>query len=140
MRFSFLLGLLSIYSHIALADISLLQDLYIAPAHQNKPEALLFYNSANPCENCSKTINLTVDILRKNYLNKLHLYLINLNKHPEFISAFKLQGPLSLVIVRISDNASFGYAKLEALQTRIITPHLYQSELIAFINNFLGWN
>lgn len=138
MRFVLILGLLFFCPDISVAEDSLLQKLYINPETAKKPEAILFYNSANPCENCEKTISLTVSILRRNYIGKLHLYLIDLNRHPEFITAFQIKGPLSLVIVRISDGASFGYTKLEALQSRIINPTLYQSELKSFINNFLG--
>lgn len=137
---SILLGLCLLFSHIASANEDLLQNLYIAPQTQTKPEALIFYNSANPCENCEKAINLTINILRQNFSGKLHAYLINLNQHPEFITAFKLKGPLSLVIVRIDDGASFGYTKLESLQTRITSTQDYKRELIEFINNFLGFD
>ena len=140
MRLPLILGLLLFCSDASFANTSLLEQLYINPTTQNKPEALLFYNSADTCENCNHTINLTIDILRRNYMGKLHLYLINLNKHPEFISFFHLKGPLSLVIVRINDKAAFGYKKMEALQSRITAPNLYRYELISFINNFLGWN
>lgn len=140
MLLPFLLGLCLVFPHIAAANDSLLQNLYIAPQAQTKPEALIFYNSANPCEDCDKAINLTIKILRQNYLDKIHTYLINLNQHPEFISVFQLQGPLALVIVRIDDGASFGYRKLESLQSRIISPSDYQTELTEFINNFLGYD
>lgn len=140
MRFVLILGLLLFCPEISVAEDSLLQQLYINPETAKKPEAILFYNSANPCENCEKAITITISILRRNYFGKMHLYLIDLHQHPEFATAFQIKGPLSLVIIRISDGASFGYTKLEALQSRIISPKLYQTELKSFINNFLGWS
>ena len=140
MRFVLILGLLFFCPDISAADEPLLQELYINPKAQTKPEVLLFYNTANPCENCEQAITLTIRILRRNYMGKLHLYLIDLAKHPEFAAAFHLKGPLSLVVIRISDGASFGYTKLETLQSRITAPELYRYELKSFINNFLGWN
>lgn len=140
MRFVLILGLLLFCPYISAADNSLLQELYTNPETARKPEAILFYNSDNPCETCEKAISLTIDILRRNYIGKLHLYLINLAHHPEFIPIFKIIGPLTLVIVRISDGAAFGYTKMEALQSHIISPELYQIELKSFINNFLGWS
>ena len=140
MCFVLILGLLFFCPNISAADNSLLQELYINPTTQKKPEVLLLYNSANPCENCEKAISLTIDILRRNYIGKLHLYLIDLAHHPEFIATFQIKGPLTLVVIRISDGAAFGYTKLEALESRIISPELYQTELKSFINNFLGWS
>ena len=115
-----------------------LQDLYINPVAQKLPEAIIFYNSDNPCENCDTTINMIVDTLRKNYKDKLHAYLINLAQHPEFIHAFNLKGPLTLVVIRISDGAQFGYEKLEGLQSQIEDENLFNSRICEFINNFLG--
>ena len=98
---------------------SLLNELYINPIHQNRPIAIIFNNSLNPCQNCNKAIYIIYQILKKNYYNQIHLYLIDLAKHPEFIPVFNLQGPLNLVIIRISDKASFGYQKLSGLQSKI---------------------
>lgn len=140
MLLSLILGLLLLHQSSAAADNSLLQELYISPRTQTKPEAIIFYNSANPCENCDTAINLTINILRNHYQDKLHAYLINLATHPEFITAFHLQGPLSLVIIRISDRASFGYEKLESLQSRTHAPQDYQQTIIDFIDNFLDWS
>ena len=107
-----------LYSPQITHSSSLLNELYINPIHQNKPIAIIFYNSLNPCQNCNNAINITIDILRKNYPNQIHLYLINLNNHPEFIYTFKLKGPLNLVIIKISDKASFGYKKITSLQSK----------------------
>lgn len=117
-----------------------LQDLYINPISEKQPEAIILYSTANPCLNCNKAIDMLVEILRKNYKNRLHAYLINLARHPEFIDAFKIKSPLTLVIVRISDGASFGYEKLEDLQSQTDAPTAFDNRVREFINDFLGWN
>lgn len=117
-----------------------LQNLYINPKGKRLPEAIIFYNSANPCENCHKAVNMLINVLWKNYRGLLHAYLINEAKHPEFTAAFKLKGPLTLVIIRISDGASFGYQKLTGLQSETESPAEFNRHITNFINNFLGFN
>lgn len=117
-----------------------LQDLYINPVSQKLPEAIILYSTDTPCENCDTAINMLVDTLKQNYKDKLHAYLINLTRHPEYIHAFKINAPLTLVIVRISDGAAFGFEKLEGLQSEIGDKTAFNNRVCEFINNFLGWN
>lgn len=123
----------------AYAETGTLENLYINPEGKRLPEAIIFYNSANTCEKCPQTIDLLISILKKNYQKKLHAYLIDANRHPEFISAFHLSGPLTLVIIRISDGAAFGYRKLTGLQSEISSPRAFSRRITEFINNFLGF-
>ncbi len=115
-----------------------LESLYVNPEGKNRSEAIIFYNSANPCENCPRAIDMLIAVLKANYRGILHAYLINAEQHPEFIRAFKLNAPLELVLVRISDGASFGYAKLGGLQNEINDPHAFESLVTEKINNFLS--
>ena len=115
-----------------------LQNLYINPAGKHLPEAIIFYSSANTCETCPETIDNLITVLKQNYQGKLHAYLIDTARHPEFITAFKLQGPLNLVIIRITDGAAFGYHKLAGLQS-LNTGTAFTRRITAFINNFLGF-
>lgn len=124
---------------ISFATSGTLQNLYINPQKQSLPEAIIFYNSANTCENCPQTINMLIGILEKNYRHKLHAYLIDVQKRPEFIGAFHLSGPLNLVIIRISDGGSFGYEKMSGLQSRINNPQNFSRTITEFINNFLNF-
>ena len=117
-----------------------LQDLYINPITEKLPEAIILYSTDNPCENCDIAIDMLIDTLRQNYKNRLHAYLINLAKHPEYIHAFKIDAPLTLVIVRISDGAEFGYKKLDGLQSFIGDKDTFNNRVCEFINNFLGWD
>ncbi len=116
-----------------------LQNLYINPAGKRLPEAVIFYSSANTCETCPETIDTLIAVLKQNYQGKLHAYLIDTARHPEFISAFKLKGPLNLVIIRISDGTAFGYRKLAAIQSINGSPAAFSRRITSFINNFLGF-
>lgn len=121
------------------ADNFTLENLYINPKNQNLPEVIIFDNSANTCNNCHRAIDMIIDILKKNYKHKIHAYLINVQNHPEFISAFKLKGPLNLVVIRVSDGAAFGYKKLSGLQSQITTANQFNQRIKEFIDNFLGF-
>ena len=131
-----LLALWLCYPTPLLAD-TLLEKLYINPEHQKLPEALILHNSANPCENCDKAINMIINTLKTHYSKKLHAYLIDTNYHPEFMSAFKAYAPLTLVIIRISDGAAFGYNTLFGLQSLVDNKQDFSRRIIDFINNFL---
>ena len=114
---------------------SLLESLYINPINKKKPEAIIFYNTLNPCLTCNQTINLIINILRSNYKERLHAYLINLKYHPEFYPVFNLKGPLNLVIIPINDGTSFGYKKLSNPQSAIYDPISFKNQITEFIDN-----
>ncbi len=139
MRFLLILWTSLILFSTANAAPATLQNLYVNPQGKKIPEAVIFYNSANTCENCLKAIDMLTDVLRQNYQGKLHAYLIDVQKHPEFISAFRLSGPLNLVIIRISDGAAFGYDKMSGIQSKITNRRDFSRSITEFINNFLGF-
>lgn len=116
-----------------------LQNLYINPEGKHLPEAVIFYSSADTCETCPETINKLIAVLKQNYQGKLHAYLIDTARRPEFISALHLSGPLNLVIIRISDGAAFGYRKLSGVQSLNGSPAAFSRRIIGFIHNFLGF-
>lgn len=115
-----------------------LETLYINPEQKDKPEAVIFYNSANVCETCPTAVNKIIAVLRRNYRGRMHAYLIDLAQHPEFIAAFNLHGPLILVLIRISDGTSFGYAKLDGLQSEIGDETVFSRMITEKIANFLN--
>lgn len=115
-----------------------LENLYINPESQTLPEIIIFYDSANPCFQCPQTIELIIKILKENYNGQIHAYLININQHPEFISAFNLPPTLSLVLIRMSDGAAFGYEKITALTDGIEDIPSYTEMLTEKIDNFLS--
>lgn len=115
-----------------------LQNLYINPESQRLPEAAIFYNSDNPCPDCPSIIAMIAAILRQNYAGQLRVYQIDLARHPEFISAFHLSAPLTLVLIRISDGAAFGYAALPGLQSYADDSEELANAITQKIGNFLS--
>lgn len=115
-----------------------LQNNYINPETKRLPEAVIFYNSANPCQNCHKTIDLLITLLKKNYRGKIHAYLIDTARRPEFISAFNLKGPLNLVLIQISDGASFGYRTIPGLQSLSNSKRSLNRRVMQAFKNFLN--
>ncbi|MBO5441589.1 MAG: hypothetical protein J6A09_03390 [Alphaproteobacteria bacterium] len=138
MFYTLLLSLLMALCPPVAANPLSLQSLYTNPENKTLPEVIIFHNSANPCENCEKAINMLISVLRKNYSGKIRAYLLDEERHPEFISAFQLKAPLTLVVIRISDGASFGYAKLEGLQSDIYDKQQFSKKITQFIDNFLA--
>lgn len=140
MRLHHLVLIVGILLHtLAYAAPATLESLYTNPEGKNLPEVIIFYSSANRCETCHDTIDRLISVLKENYNGKLHAYLIDTARHPEFISAFKLKGPLNLVVIRISDGASFGYRKLSGVQSLSQNPKPFSRRITEFINNFLGF-
>jgi len=122
------------------ASPTLLENIYTNPEHQKLPEVIILYNSENSCENCNKAIDMTIRVLKENYRHKLHAYLINIAKHPEFATEFNTHAPLTLVVIRISDGTAFGYNKLTGLQSQTDDFEDFNRRITEFINNFLGWD
>ena len=115
-----------------------LENLYINPEGKTLPEVIIFYDSANQNPENTPTINLIINILRNRYQGKIHAYLIDINRHPEFISAFNLSTTLNLVLIRISDGASFGYEKITDLTNGTNDISSYTQMLTEKIDNFLS--
>lgn len=119
-------------------DAPTLENLYINPEGKTKPEAIIFYNSANFTPRINQAISLIITILTARYVKKMHAYLINIEQHPEFISAFNLSEPLTLVLIRISDGAAFGYERITDLTDGIDDIPSYTQMLSEKIDNFLS--
>ena len=139
MRFILVLWTLLILCTNTQASNINIENLYINPKNQNRSEAIIFYNSANTCENCNKTINMLSNLLRNRYSNLLNIYLIDEQKHPEFISAFKLKGPLTLTLIKISDHASFQHKNLQGLQSYSFKSNVLNRRVTQFIDNFFNF-
>ena len=120
------------------ADSISLQELYTNPQNQTRSEALIIYNSDNPCENCTKARKMLSALLKQHYSDNLTIYHINLAFHPEFAPAFEIHAPLTLVIIRISDGAAFGYEKLAGIQSLADNTSIFTHRITEFIENFLN--
>ena len=123
----------------ASAETLSLQNLYFNRQTQNLPEAIILYNSANPCETCDKAINMLIRVLKANYQHKMHAYLIDAEKHPEFAAYFKTEAPLTLIIIRVADKETEGYDTLLGLQSQTDDEEIFNRRITEFINNFLGF-
>lgn len=113
-------------------------DTLYANPKSKKPEVIIFYNSLNPCQNCSLAIKRIISILKKNYSKKITAFLIDLKYHPELITDFNLKGPLNLTVIRINDGASFGYSTLTGLDAKLNDPISFKNQITEFIDNFLS--
>jgi len=113
-----------------------LQSVWYSPKRNS--EAIIFYNPNIPCPNCNKTISLLANVLNNNYRSRLRLYFIDTKKAPEFIPIFKLKAALTLVVIRVSDGAPFGFKALTGLTSETSDPISFANTVTEFINNFLS--
>lgn len=99
----------------------------------------VFYNGT-PCYECQQTMDLINQIYHKYYTGLYDLHFVNYETDTEYdyMQAYKLTEPLSLVMVRVSDGAMFGAKKLTDLQNRISDPVSFSNYLTNQINSFLG--
>lgn len=99
----------------------------------------VFYNGA-PCYECQQAMDLINQIYHQYYTGTYDIHFINYETDTEYdyMQAYKLTEPLSLVMVRVSDGAMFGAKKLTGLQYRISDPVSFSDYLTAQINSFLG--
>lgn len=122
------------------ADVPSLEDIYTNPEHQRLPEVVILHQNEKYCKNCRKTVNMIINVLKENYRHKLHAYMVDIDKHPEYSATFKAHAPVTLVVIRISDGTAFGYDKLVGLQSETGDVSAFNCRVTEFINNFLGWN
>lgn len=139
MRLIGLFFLMLITATMVHAEPLSLQDLYFNRQTSDLPKAIILYNSANPCETCDKAINMLIRVLKNNYQSKMHAYLIDTDKHPDFAAFFKATAPLTLVIIRVADKQTEGYDTLTGLQSQTGAPEDFNRQVTEFINNFLGF-
>ena len=139
MRFILILWTFILLCSNTFATTLNLENLYINPQNQNRSEAIIFYNSANTCENCRKTIQMLYELLNNKYSSRLNIYLIDEQKHPEFISPFRLRGPISLTLIQISDHASFQHRTLYGLQSESFNQNIFNRRVSQFIDIFFNF-
>lgn len=107
--------------------------------NQNKSIIYIFYNG-NQCYQCPETIALTEQIYNRYYNGKYSLFVINYENDEEydFINAYHLSAPLSIVLVKIDQGQTLGYQKIPNPQNLIDSPMDYTQYLTERINDFLG--
>ncbi len=107
--------------------------------NKNKSIIYIFYNG-NQCYQCPETIALTEQIYNQYYAGKYSLFVIDYQNDEEydFINAYNLSAPLSVVLVKVQDGQSLGYQKIANPQNLIEASEDYEQYLTERINNFLG--
>lgn len=114
---------------------------YFAAADDNRDKSVIyiFYNG-DQCYQCPQTIALTEQIYNQRYADLYSLFVIDYENDEEydFISAYGLSEPLSVVLVKIADGQSLGYRKIANPQNLVDSPEDYESYLTGQIDDYLG--
>jgi len=117
-----------------------LQEYFAAEdENYNKSIIYIFYNN-DECYQCPQTIELTEQIFNRYYNGRYSLFVINYAEDDmyNFAGAYRLDAPLSIVLVKISDGESLGWQKIDNPQNLIEATEDYTQYLTERINNFLG--
>lgn len=109
--------------------------------NQNKSIIYIFYNGSQ-CYQCPETIALTEQIYNRFYNGKYALFVIDYENDDEydFINAYNLNAPLSIVLVKIDQGQTLGYQKIVNPQNLINSSTDYTQYLTERIDNFLGYS
>lgn len=104
----------------------------------NKSIIYVFYNNS-PCAHCAEAMGLLFDIYQQNYSNDFSYFEINYQETGEFAftTAYFLDQPLSVVLVRINDGVSRGYYKIDNPQQWLSDKLFFTEQITTAINNFL---
>lgn len=104
----------------------------------NKSIIYVFYNNS-PCAHCAEAMGLIFDIYQQNYSNDFSYFEINYQETGEFAftTAYFLDQPLSVVLVRINDGMSRGYYKIDNPQQWLSDKLFFTEQITTAINNFL---
>ena len=128
-----------IYQPKYIPNQSLQQYFQNEDMHLKRSVIYVFYNGT-PCYNCQQTMDLINQIYHKYYTSLYDLHFVNYETDTEYdyMQAYNLTEPLSLVMVRVSDGAMFGAKKLTGLENQISDPVSFSDYLTEQINSFLG--
>ncbi len=104
----------------------------------NKSIIYVFYNNS-PCAHCAEAMGQLFNIYQQNYKDELSYFEINYQEQGEFAftTAYMLEQPLSVVLVRINDGMSRGFYKIENPQQWLPDQIFFTEQITTAINNFL---
>ena len=115
---------------------------YFAAEDQNYNKSIIyiFFNNYQDCYECPQTVALTEQIFNEYYNGKYSMFVINYEEDTEydFASAYKLNTPLAIVLVKIQNGIVLGYKKISNPENIIQNGSDYVSYLRQFIDNYLG--
>lgn len=101
----------------------------------------IFHNN-DDCYACPQTIALIEQIYNQYYQNQYTLSIIDYQNDDRYnyIETYDLSQPLSVVLVKVNDGATFGYEKLDNLQNQISDPNSFSEYFRYRVDSFLGNN
>ncbi len=118
-------------------------EQYFAAEDQNYNKSIIyvFYDN-DACYDCPQTIDMIEQAYNRYYKDQYSLFVIDYQNDDEynFIETYNLHLPLSVVLVRIDDGATFGFEKLDDLPNRISDPESFTTYFRFRVNSFLGNN
>ena len=89
---------------------------YFAAEEQNYNKSIIyiFFNNNEICYQCPQAIELTEQIFNEYYANKYSMFVINYAEDNEydFATAYNLDSPLAIVMVKIQDGQALGFQKI----------------------------
>ncbi len=115
---------------------------YFAAENQNYNKSIIyiFFNNNQDCYDCQQAIELTEQVYNEYYQGKYLFFAINYAEDNEydFSSAYKLNAPLSVVLVKIQYGNVLGYKKISNPQNMIQLGEDYILYLKQQIDEYLG--
>ena len=115
---------------------------YFAAENQNYNKSIIyiFFNNNQDCYHCPQAISLTEQIYNEYYTDKYSMFVINYEEDNEydFATAYKLNSPLAIVMVKVQDGEVLGYQKISNPQNMLSLGEDYILYLRQQIDNYLG--
>jgi hypothetical protein len=105
----------------------------------NKSIIYIFFNNNEFCYKCPQAIELAEQVYNEYYSDKYSMFVINYQEDDEydFASAYKLNSPLAIVLVKIQDGQALGYQKISNPQNMLSLGQDYILYLRQQIDNYL---
>lgn len=114
---------------------------YLEAAYPKPQQSIIYiFTNNEQCYECEQTINLIQQIYAQEYINVYSLQQINYQQDQEYnyIQAYNLSKPLEIVLVKVEDEETIGYKKLENLQFLSDDPISFQQAFENDVNSYLG--
>ena len=150
-KFLFAIAVLSVMIYPVYAQLSFNSGFYpineplseyFAAENQNYNKSIIyiFFNNDQDCYQCPQAVYLTEQLYNEYYSNKYSLFVINYQEDNEydFANAYKLNSPLSIVLVKSQDGNVLGYKQISNPQNMLQLGQDYISYLKQEIDDYLG--
>lgn len=118
-----------------------LQEYFSAEdQNYNRSIIYIFFNNDQDCYQCPQTVEITEQVYNQYYSNKYSMFVINYAEDTEydFATAYKLNSPLAIVLVKIENGNVVGYQKINNPQNMLSFGEDYILYLKQQIDTYLG--